>query len=76
MSQPGLATAWREKTGEIQVQREKPEPVRERELDASAHRNGGGPGWGTGQKKWRIAAGMAMLDTSDKAGPLTKSSDC
>jgi len=28
--------------------------------------SGGGPGWGTGQKKWRIAAGLASAPENEK----------
>lgn len=36
----------------------KPTEPKEKEPSLVSFGNGGGPGWGTGQKKWRLAAGL------------------
>jgi PERQ amino acid-rich with GYF domain-containing protein len=46
---------------------EGPEPKEvDKEPPSSSSRVGGGPGWGTGQKKWRIAAGLTAAPETEK----------
>ena len=58
-------SGWRDRFEE--EQREKSDAPRERDPSIPVFGAGGGPGWGTGQKKWRIAAGLAA-EPGDKVG--------
>jgi len=63
----GPQSPWKEKT---EQPKEKP---------AETFGSGGGPGWGTGQKKWRLAAGRTAGDndavSSCLHGPLRLSTN-
>ncbi|WRT69040.1 uncharacterized protein IL334_006023 [Kwoniella shivajii] len=48
-----------------EVQKEKPDEEKKEE-DLGKFGKGGGPGWGTGQKKWRIAAGLSARGDGEK----------
>lgn len=65
-SSSALDSHWKERVAE--GQREKAEQGRDREPEMRAFGTGGGPGWGAGQKKWRLAAGLAAPEAGDKVG--------
>ncbi|WVF65563.1 hypothetical protein IAT40_000292 [Kwoniella sp. CBS 6097] len=48
------------------VAREKEGGEEKKEEEVTRFGKGGGPGWGTGQKKWRIAAGLSAPGEGDK----------
>ena len=57
---------WAEKVAE--GERERPEIGRDNGYDLPAFGVGGGPGWGSGQKKWRLAAGLPVREPGDRVG--------
>lgn len=58
------SNGWRDSIHDFQ--RDKPESARDHGIDLPPFRAGGGPGWGPGQKKWRLAAGVAGSDSADR----------
>ncbi|WVQ93228.1 hypothetical protein IAU59_000293 [Kwoniella sp. CBS 9459] len=54
------------RNGDIAREKEGGGGEEEKEEEVSRFGKGGGPGWGTGQKKWRIAAGLSAPGEGDK----------